>query len=170
MKKHVNRNHLLNAVSQVAEEEKKLLQRLLQEPAIESVVKSVLKRKVDIVMPKVEKTEVKILFVKPTEKKSLRGQNRNKRWSYSAKWKLEVIQESRSRQNNDEIAQKYSINWKLVIKLVKGKNKIAPATESEIKKHLKIKPARKYKGLCVELLKLFKEAWEKRNWTGFSWV
>ena len=79
MKKHVNRNHLLNAVSQVAEEEKKLLQRLLQEPAIESVVKSVLKRKVDIVMPKVEKTEVKILFVKPTEKKSLRGQNRNKR-------------------------------------------------------------------------------------------
>ena len=79
MKKHVNRNHLLNAVSQVAEEEKKLLQRLLQEPAIESVVKSVLKRKVDIAMPKVEKTEVKILFVKPTEKKSLRGQNRNKR-------------------------------------------------------------------------------------------
>ena len=149
-------------------------QRLLEEPAIESVVRGVLKRTIDIVMREVEKSDVEIVSVKPTEdvskKVSRRGQNHNKRRSYSAAWKLEVIQESESGQNNDEIVQEYGINRTLVIKWVKDKIKITSCAESEIKKHLKIRPARKYKELYAELLKLFKEARKKGHQIDFNWI
>ena len=63
---------------------------------------------------------------------------------------------------------KYGINRTLVIKWVKDKSRIASAAESEIKKHLKIRPVRKYQELYVKLLKLFKEAWKKGHGIGFN--
>ena len=81
------------------------MQRLLQEPVIESVLKSLLKR----TMPKVEKPGVEIISAKLTGRESLRGRNHNKRRSYSAVWKREVLQESESGQNNDE-TEEYGIN------------------------------------------------------------
>ena len=55
--------------------------------------------------------------------------------------------ESESGQNNKEIAQDYSINWGLVKKWVKDKNRIASAADSENKKYLKIITVCKYKEL-----------------------
>ena len=72
-----------------------------------------------------------------------------------------VIHEYESRRNNDEIAQHYGINRTLLIKWAKDKIKIGSAAESEIRKHLKVRTARKYKELCAELLKVFKEARKK---------
>lgn len=55
-----------------------------------------------------------------------------------------------------------------MIKFVKDKNRIASSADSEFKRQLKIRPAQKYKGLYVELLKLFKKAQEKGNRAGFG--
>ena len=113
-------------------------------------------------------------MLKPTEevpkKVSLRGRSRDKRRSYTAAFKLEVIHESESGRNNHEIVQHYGINRTLLIKWMKDKIKIGSAAESEIKKHLMIRPARRYKELYAELLKVFKEAKKKRHRIDFNWI
>ena len=84
-------------------------------------MRRVLNRTIDIVAKEVDKSGVEIVAgVKPTEevpkKVSLRGQICDKRRSYTAAFKLEVIHESESGRNNDEIDQHYGINRTLLIK------------------------------------------------------
>ena len=146
-------------------------QRLLEEPAIEFVVRSVLQRTVGIVCKKVEDSVEKIIeTVPPPPKVSLRGCSGNKRRSYTATFKLEVIHESESGRKADEIALHFGISRTLVIKWVKGKDEISRDAESVFKHHLNIRPARKYKQLCAELLLVFKEARKKGHRVDFNWI
>ena len=128
-----------------------------REPAIISVVKTVLEKTVEIVANQVENCKpeyntniqanvnAEVINVEDPHSKppkaSMRGRGNHKRRSYSAVFKLEVIYERES-----------------------GK------TKSEFKGHLKIRPARKYKEICVELLKVFKEARRKGHRVDFNWI
>ena len=90
------------------------------------------------------------------KKLSLTGRGKHKRRSYSAAYKLEAIQEVESGRKPDEVALQFGVHRTLIIEWVKDKVKIETVASSEFKEHLKIRPARKYKLLFAELLKVFK--------------
>ena len=150
-------------------------QRILSEPAIESVVQYVLKRTVAVVVKNVEKSEVDDVvknILKETvdavvKKLSLTGRGKHKRRSYSAAYKLEAIQEVESGRKPDEVALQFGVHRTLVIKWVKDKVKIETVASSEFKEHLKIRPARKYKLLFAELLK---DARRRGHRVDFNWI
>lgn len=58
----------------------------------------------------------------------------------------------------EHLAMKYSINQSLALKWFKDCIKIMKAASSGHKKHLKIRPARKYLALYDSLLQVFKTA------------
>ena len=68
------------------------------------------------------------------------------------------------------MAIKYRINRLLALKWFKDRIKIIKAASSEHKKHLKIRPARKYLALYDFLLRVFKTARSKGYFVDFNWL
>ena len=145
---------------------------MLEEPAIEFVFRRVLQRTVNIVCKKIEDSVEKIIETAPPPlaKVSLRGRPGNKCRSYSSTFQLEGINESDSGRNDDEIASQFGINRSLVIKWRNKKEDINCSAESVFKSHLKIRPARKYKQLYGELLRVFTDARKKGHRVDFNWI
>ena len=97
-----------------------------------------------------------------------RGQN--KRRQYSASFKADVIQEYEANVKAEDIAVQFNINRSLVLKWYKNCAVIMKAATSEHKKHLKIRPVRKYLDLYEVLLLKFKEAQGKGFRVDFNWL
>jgi len=72
--------------------------------------------------------------------------------------------------SQDVIAAKYNINRSLVSKWHSDRVKILACAASEYKKHLKIRPARKYNELYRQFLIDFKTARSKGHRVNFGWL
>jgi len=97
-----------------------------------------------------------------------RGQNR--REQHSAIRKAKVIHDYEAGISQDVIAAKYNINRSLVSKWHSDRVKILACAASEYKKHLKIRPARKYNELYRQFLIDFKTARSKGHRVNFGWL
>ena len=97
-----------------------------------------------------------------------RGQEKKR--EYSTSFKAEIINERDNGEKAERLAVKYRINRSLALKWFKHRIKIMKAASSEHKKHLKIRPARKYLALYDFLLRVFKTARSKGYFVDFNWL
>ncbi|MEO0683927.1 MAG: hypothetical protein AAFY76_02490 [Cyanobacteria bacterium J06649_11] len=105
-----------------------------------------------------------------TQKPASNRRGQNRREQHSAIRKAQVIHDYEAGIGQDVIAAKYKINRSLVSKWNANKKKILECAASEYRKHLKIRPARKYNDLYKELLDEFKTARSKGHRVNFGWL
>ena len=137
-------------------------------------MKSVLKDVVSVVVSNVgEKRHTEAGMIDLTnqehEKPSpFQRRGQEKRKQYSTSFKAEIINEMDNGEKAEHLVIKYRINRSLALKWFKGCIKIMKVASSEHKKHLKIRPARKYLALCDYLLRVFKSTKSKGYRVNFN--